>query len=440
MPGVAYTCCERRRGRGGATATVTAADDRRLAHHVRRVEVVQDGCDLLLQLRGPGRPRRICPSSSPTAPAAPARWPTPTPRACTAPPPRSCALGRRARHRRQGADGGGVLCGCRSRGLAPLVVLVGHGASTVNNPYATGLDRGAGGGHSGAIERAGRDGAERTRGAGRARPAGHRYPRHHLVRGRAARHHHRRPHRVRRRRACHAPRHAVATFAAHAADAARAARWERAPRLGITTDPHTSDDVDELVRSRSRDWAQVRPEWGLAGCRAFVAAPRDLTRHLDLGGRAFLHSYDHTLDTDHSVLELIMTAPMVVASWISLQYHASTVDNAHHGSGDKTLHNVIGRLGVLEGNGGDLRTGLPLQSVHDGEHAAHEPLRLAVVIAAPRDAIDGVLAHHADVRALIEHEWVHLLTMSDNGRITHRRTAQGWVAAPASTAPAGQGA
>ena len=59
-----------------------------------------------------------------------------------------------------------------------------------------------------------------------------------------------------------------------------------------------------------------------------------------------------------------MTAPMIVAHWINMQYFASTVDNDHFGSGNKTIHNVVGRFGILSGNGGDLMTGLPWQSLH----------------------------------------------------------------------------
>ncbi|MCB0187394.1 MAG: DUF2309 family protein, partial [Caldilineaceae bacterium] len=142
----------------------------------------------------------------------------------------------------------------------------------------------------------------------------------------------------------------------------------------------------------SRDWSQVRPEWGLAGCAALIVAPRERTYGRDLGGRAFLHSYDWRQDRDFTILELIMTAPMVVASWINLQYYGSTVDNQRFGSGNKVLHNVVGTLGVLEGNGGDLRVGLPWQSVHDGENYVHEPLRLSVVIEAPLPAITDVIA------------------------------------------------
>ena len=97
-----------------------------------------------------------------------------------------------------------------------------------------------------------------------------------------------------------------------------------------------------------------------------------------------------------------MTAPVVVASWISLQYYASTVDNERFGSGNKVLHNVVGRLGVFEGTAGDLRTGLPWQSVHDGVDFQHEPLRLNVVIEAPTAAMDEVLAQHDHVRHLVE--------------------------------------
>jgi uncharacterized protein len=158
----------------------------------------------------------------------------------------------------------------------------------------------------------------------------------------------------------------------------------------------------------------------LAGCAAFVAAPRHRTAGLDLGGRAFLHSYDWRQDRHFRTLELIMTAPLVVASWINLQYYGSTVDNRVCGSGNKVLHNVVGTIGVLEGNGGDLRTGLPWQSVDDGERLIHEPLRLSVVIEAPREAINGLIERHETVRELVDNGWLHLFALDDGGRIAAR--------------------
>jgi uncharacterized protein YbcC (UPF0753/DUF2309 family) len=128
------------------------------------------------------------------------------------------------------------------------------------------------------------------------------------------------------------------------------ARAERARKLQGGSGGGGAD----LVR-RSRDWSEVRPEWGLAGNAAFIAAPRHRTRGLNLDGRAFLHRCSWRKDDELRTLELIMTAPMIVASWISLQYCGSMVDSRAFGSGNRVLHNVVGNLGVLEGNGGDLR-------------------------------------------------------------------------------------
>jgi uncharacterized protein len=140
-----------------------------------------------------------------------------------------------------------------------------------------------------------------------------------------------------------------------------------------------------------------------------VALPGRRIRGVDLQGRSFLHDYDYRKDTDGSLLELIMTAPMVVTHLINMQYYGSTVDNKRFGSGNKTLHNVSGgRIGVFEGNGGDLRIGLPWQSLHDGERWLHTPLRLTVVIEAPREAIDAVIAKHETVRQLLDNQWLYL--------------------------------
>ncbi|RED17994.1 YbcC family protein [Pontivivens insulae] len=174
------------------------------------------------------------------------------------------------------------------------------------------------------------------------------------------------------------------------------------------------------LKQRAHDWAEVRPEWGLAGCAAFVAAPRHRTADADLGGRSFLHSYDWKKDEGFGVLELILTAPVVVASWISLQYYGSTVAPDTFGAGNKLLHNVVGGFGVLEGNGGAPRTGLALQSVHDGEVFRHDPLRLSVIVEAPADAITDILAKHQGVRDLFDNGWLHLLRLDESGRVADR--------------------
>ena len=170
-------------------------------------------------------------------------------------------------------------------------------------------------------------------------------------------------------------------------------------------------EADQDLLRKSRNWGDIRPDWGLVSNAAFVVAPRSRTQDLDLGGRVFLHSYDATKDTSGSVLESIMTAPMIVTSWINLQYFASTVDNRKYGSGDKLIHNAVGKFGVLEGNGGDLRTGLPMQSIHNGADWQHQPLKLLVLIEAPRDRIETIIQKHPNVRDLVSHGWISLVVL-----------------------------
>ncbi|MEM9795282.1 MAG: DUF2309 domain-containing protein [Pseudomonadota bacterium] len=204
--------------------------------------------------------------------------------------------------------------------------------------------------------------------------------------------------------------------------AGRIARAERAGAL-----PGATGDT---VAKRATNWAEVRPEWGLAGCAAFVAAPRSATAGKDLGGRAFLHSYDWADDDGFGTLELILTAPVVVASWISLQYYGSSVAPEIFGGGNKLIHNVVGGLGVIEGNGGRLRAGLPWQAVHDGEALVHDPLRLSVLVEAPRTAITDILDRHPEVRALFENGWLHLFALK-NGKMDARyRPGLSWEECP----------
>lgn len=314
-------------------------------------------------------------------------------------------------------------------GFGRLVLIAGHGATTANNPYGTGLDCGACGGHAGeANARVAaavlNDSAVRAALA----PKGIEIPADTwFVAGQ---------HNTTTDEIDIFDRSLVP--AGHAedlrglerrlAEAGALTRAERARRMGIA--PGTK--LDQRVIARSKDWAEVRPEWGLAGCSSFVVAPRHRSAGIDQAGRSFLHSYDWRADDGFGVLELVMTAPVVVGSWISLQYYASTVENRLFGSGNKTLHNVVGRLGVLEGNAGDLRVGLPWQSVHDGERYQHEPLRLNVVIEAPIDAMNNILAKHDGVRDLVDNGWMHLLAMGDVGTVTHRYTgALKWEAVAA---------
>jgi uncharacterized protein YbcC (UPF0753/DUF2309 family) len=107
------------------------------------------------------------------------------------------------------------------------------------------------------------------------------------------------------------------------------------------------------------------------------------------------------------------------------------VDHDHLGAGNKVLHNVVGgRIGVLEGNGGDLRLGLALQSLHDGQRWVHQPLRLSVFIEAPAEAIDEVIAGNTMVHDLVTNEWLQLFRIDDDGEVLRRLPQAGWQQAP----------
>ncbi|MFD1569759.1 DUF2309 domain-containing protein [Halorubrum laminariae] len=179
---------------------------------------------------------------------------------------------------------------------------------------------------------------------------------------------------------------------------------ERAESVGADG----SEGVAEMER-RAADWAETRPEWGLAGNAGFVVGPRELTSDLDLDGRAFLHSYDYSTDPDGDALEAILTGPLVVTQWINAQYYFSTVDNAVYGSGSKVTQNPVGNVGVYQGNGGDLMTGLPQQSLMAADDTPyHQPLRLSTVIHAPVDRVTDALADHEEVSELLDNDWLSL--------------------------------
>ncbi|MDZ7689302.1 MAG: DUF2309 domain-containing protein [Halobacteriales archaeon] len=181
----------------------------------------------------------------------------------------------------------------------------------------------------------------------------------------------------------------------------------------------TRDGIRETQR-RSSDWAETRPEWGLAGNAAFVVGPRSVTEDVNLDGRVFLHSYDPDSDDGGEALEAIMLGPMVVTQWISAQYYFASVDNAVYGSGSKVTQNPVGNVAVFQGNGGDAMTGLPFESLYAAHDLPyHQPLRLSVFVYAPADRVERILDENDDIARLFDNGWLYLTVVEpDGGRVT----------------------
>ncbi len=165
------------------------------------------------------------------------------------------------------------------------------------------------------------------------------------------------------------------------------------------------------VEGRSADWSQVRPEWGLSGNTAFLIGRRELSKGLNLAGRVFLHSYDYREDPTDRLLEVLLTAPQVVAQWINMEHYFSAVDNEIYGGGSKIYHNVVGRIGIMSGPWSDLRLGLAWQTVMNGDMPYHEPMRLLTLVESPRSRIEKLIARHEVLQHFYHNEWVHLAAL-----------------------------
>lgn len=307
--------------------------------------------------------------------------------------------------------------------FAPLVAVLGHTASTVNNPHHSAYDCGACGGRSGA-------------------PNGRAFA---MMANDPA---------VRQRleaRGIHVPADTWFVGGVHdtttdgitlfdldrvpdalrtelaalrtALDAARARsahercrRFEHAPKfLGAKQALHH-------VEERAVDLSQARPELGHATNAACIVGRRALSRGIFLDRRSFLVSYDPTIDPEAEILERVLNAVVPVGAGINLEYYFSTVDNDRWGCGTKLPHNLSGLVGVMEGATGDLRTGLPREMIE-----VHEPVRLLCIIDASTSALLKVAERVAVVREFVVNDWVRLVSVDPDTGSVELFTAAGFV-------------
>ena len=165
------------------------------------------------------------------------------------------------------------------------------------------------------------------------------------------------------------------------------------------------------ARRRSASLFEPRPELNHATNAMAIVAPRTVTDHVFLDRRAFLNSYDPAQDPDGMALQTILGAAAPVCGGINLEYYFSRVDNQRLGAGTKLPHNVMGLIGVANGIDGDLRPGLPSQMIE-----VHDPVRLLMVVVQRRDVVDRVLDRAPATRTWFDREWIHLVLIDPGTR------------------------
>jgi uncharacterized protein len=178
---------------------------------------------------------------------------------------------------------------------------------------------------------------------------------------------------------------------------------ERARRFESCPADASPNDALRHVEERSEHLAQPRPEYGHCTNSICVVGRRGLTRGLFLDRRAFLVSYDAEQDLNDDSLTVLLASVVPVCAGISLEYYFSFVDNERYGCNTKLPHNVTGLIGVMDGHASDLRTGLPWQMVE-----IHEPVRMLFVVETTPERLLKVISASASLKQLVENRWIRI--------------------------------
>jgi uncharacterized protein YbcC (UPF0753/DUF2309 family) len=180
------------------------------------------------------------------------------------------------------------------------------------------------------------------------------------------------------------------------------------------------------MERRSVDFSQVHPEWGHATNASVIVGRRILSKGLYLDRRTFMQSYDPFQDPEGTILERILTAVGPVVAGIGLEYYFSRVDNRRYGSGTKVPHNVSGLVGVMDGAQSDLRTGLPFQMVW-----VHEPMRLTIMVDGYPAIVSAIVQRHRPLQKLFDNMWLHLIVLDvQTGQFVRYQPSGHWATVP----------
>lgn len=190
---------------------------------------------------------------------------------------------------------------------------------------------------------------------------------------------------------------------------------ERSRRFESVNTSMSAEAVHERVKRRSVSLFEPRPELNHATNALCVVGRRSLTKGLFLDRRSFLNSFDASLDPDGRFLLNILNAAAPVCGGINLEYYFSRVDNQKLGAGTKLPHNVMGLIGVANGIEGDLRPGLPSQMIE-----VHDPVRLLIVVEHDHEVVLRTIQKVAATYEWFINEWVNLVTVHPVTKAIHR--------------------
>jgi uncharacterized protein YbcC (UPF0753/DUF2309 family) len=186
---------------------------------------------------------------------------------------------------------------------------------------------------------------------------------------------------------------------------------ERSRRFMSIDTNQPAEKVHKKIIDRSVSLFEPRPELNHATNALCVVGRRNITQHLFLDRRSFLNSFNSQTDPDGKYLFNILKAAAPVCGGINLEYYFSRVDNRKLGAGTKLPHNVMGLFGVANGIDGDLRPGLPSQMIE-----VHDPVRLLIIVEHYPEIVLKTIQKNSETYEWFINEWVHLVSVHPENR------------------------